>query len=98
VAWRRTTYVTARAVTLPGSCASLQLLHVASLRTQDLTAHCCINLRLPTRGVLYAWEFKKGGREVNVRVEGQTTFNSTALILEAALGGLGVVYLPEGRI
>jgi DNA-binding transcriptional LysR family regulator len=27
---------------------------------QDLTAHDCINLRLPTYGGLYAWEFEKG--------------------------------------
>ncbi len=37
---------------------------------QDLTAHACINLRLPTHGGLYAWEFEKGGREIRVRVEG----------------------------
>lgn len=65
---------------------------------QDLTDHRCINLRLPTRGGLYAWEFEKGGREVNVRVEGQAVFNSTALILEAALGGLGLAYLAEDRV
>lgn len=47
---------------------------------------------------LSGWEFEKDGREVNVRVEGQTTFNSTALILKAALGGLGLAYLPENRV
>ena len=62
---------------------------------QDLTAHRCINLRLPTRGGLYAWEFEKGGREVNVRVEGQLTFNGTAPMLEAALAGFGLAYVPE---
>ena len=35
---------------------------------QDLTAHTCINLRLPTRGGLYAWEFAKRGREIRVRI------------------------------
>ena len=64
---------------------------------QDLTEHRCINLRLPTRGGLYAWEFEKAGREVNVRVEGQSVFNSTALILKAALGGLGLAYLAEDK-
>src|SRR5580692_1397952 len=43
---------------------------------QDLTTHSCINLRLPTRGGLYVWEFEKDGREVNVRVEGQLVFNN----------------------
>jgi DNA-binding transcriptional LysR family regulator len=62
---------------------------------QDLTTHCCINLRLPTYGGTYAWEFERGGREINVRVDGQLTFNSSKQILDAALAGFGVAYLPE---
>ena len=62
---------------------------------QDLTEHNCINLRLPTHGGLYAWEFEKDGRELRVRVEGQLVFNSTPLIMKAALDGLGIAYLPE---
>jgi DNA-binding transcriptional LysR family regulator len=65
---------------------------------QDLTAHRCINLRMPTRGGLYVWEFEKRGREVNVRVEGQVVFNNIALRLNAALAGFGVTYLPEDQI
>ena len=62
---------------------------------QDLTAHACINLRLPTHGGLYAWEFEKEGRELRVRVEGQLTFNESAPMLDAALAGFGLAYLPE---
>lgn len=65
---------------------------------QDLTQHDCINLRLPTRGGVYAWEFEKDGREVRVRVEGQSVFNSTPLILRAALDGAGLAYLPLDRV
>ena len=65
---------------------------------QDLTAHACINLRLPTHGGLYAWEFEKGGREIRVRVEGQLTFNGTAPMLDAALSGLGLAYVPEDTV
>ena len=65
---------------------------------QDLTAHDCINLRLPTYGGLYAWEFEKGGRELKVRVEGQLVFNNIALRLNAALAGLGLAYLPEDQV
>jgi DNA-binding transcriptional LysR family regulator len=61
----------------------------------DLTRHNCINLRLPTYGGLYAWEFERGGRELNVRVDGQLTFNNTKQILDAALAGFGLAYLPE---
>jgi DNA-binding transcriptional LysR family regulator len=64
-------------------------------KPQDLTAHDCINLRLPTYGGLYAWEFGKNGRELKVRVEGQLVFNNIALRLNAALAGLGLAYLPE---
>ncbi len=62
---------------------------------QDLTDHICINLRLPTYGSLYAWEFEKRGREMKVRVEGQLVFNNIALRLNAVLAGLGLAFLPE---
>ena len=64
-------------------------------KPQDLTDHNCINLRLPTHGGLYAWEFEKGGRELRVRVEGQLVLNGTIQMLNAALAGLGLAYVPE---
>jgi DNA-binding transcriptional LysR family regulator len=65
---------------------------------QDLTAHSCINLRLPTHGGLYAWEFVKAGRELRVRVEGQLVFNGSGPMREAALSGFGLAYLPEDDV
>lgn len=62
---------------------------------QDLVRHNCINLRLPTHGGLYAWEFGKAGRELNVRVEGQLSLNGTYQMLNAAVAGSGVAYVPE---
>jgi DNA-binding transcriptional LysR family regulator len=67
----------------------------APKKPQELTDHCCINLRLPTHGGLYAWEFEKNGRELKVRVDGQLIFNSTVQMLNAALAGLGLAYVPE---
>src|SRR6266705_4018092 len=64
-------------------------------RPQDLIGHNCINLRLPTHGGLYVWEFEKGGRELKVRVEGQLICNATTQILNAALAGFGLAYVPE---
>jgi DNA-binding transcriptional LysR family regulator len=61
-------------------------------------AHTCINLRLPTYDGLYAWEFEKGRRELRVRVEGQLVFNSIGPILDAAVAGYGLAYLPEGWV
>jgi DNA-binding transcriptional LysR family regulator len=65
---------------------------------QDLTARDCINIRLPTHGGIYAWEFEKRGRGLKVRVEGQLVFNNIALRLKAALAGLGLAYLPEDHV
>src|SRR3954449_13535267 len=65
-------------------------------KPQDLVAHHCINLKLRTHGIVYAWEFERGKREVRVRVDGQLTFNSTAELLNAALAGFGLTYIPEG--
>ncbi len=67
-------------------------------KPQELTAHNCINLRLPTHGNLYAWEFEKGSRELRVRVEGQLIFNATFQIVSAALAGLGLAYVPEDLV
>jgi DNA-binding transcriptional LysR family regulator len=65
---------------------------------QDLTAHDCINIRLPTYGGIYAWEFEKRGRALNARVEGQLVFNNIALRVSAALAGLGLAYLYEDQV
>src|SRR5229473_3495914 len=67
-------------------------------KPQDLTAHDCINIRLPTYGGIYAWEFEKRGRMLKVRVEGQLVFNNMALRLNAVLAGLGLAYLPEDQV
>ena len=67
-------------------------------RPQDLTGHNCINLRLPSHGGMYAWEFEKGGRELKVRVEGQFVLNGTTPMLNVALAGLGLAYVPEDMV
>jgi DNA-binding transcriptional LysR family regulator len=63
---------------------------------QELTEHNCINLRLPTDGRVYVWEFEKNGQALNVRVEGQLVFNGATGLLNAALAGFGLAYLMEG--
>jgi DNA-binding transcriptional LysR family regulator len=65
---------------------------------QDLTTHNCINLHLPTLGGLYAWEFDKDDREIKVRVDGQLVFNSSTQILNAALNGHGLAYVPDDMV
>lgn len=65
---------------------------------QDLAQHSCINLRLPTSGGFYAWEFEKDRREVRVRVDGQLAFNTIGMILPAVVAGRGVAFLPEDQV
>jgi DNA-binding transcriptional LysR family regulator len=64
-------------------------------KPRDLIHHNCIALRLP-HGGLYAWEFEMRGHELRVHVDGQLTYNTTAQMLNAALAGLGLAYVPEG--
>jgi DNA-binding transcriptional LysR family regulator len=68
------------------------------LTPQDLTAHSCINTRLPTYGGLFAWGLEKDGREVKVRSDGQLVFNHLGMRINSALDGHGVAYVPEDQV
>lgn len=65
---------------------------------QDLTQHNCLNIRLQSYGGLYAWEFEKNERPLNVRVNGQIICNGSSAIVSAALLGLGIAYVPEDMV
>ena len=62
---------------------------------RDLVRHTCINERMPTSGGIWAWEFEESGREIKIRVEGQLVFNNIYNVLDAALDGFGLAYMPE---
>ncbi|SON58473.1 D-malate degradation protein R (plasmid) [Hartmannibacter diazotrophicus] len=64
-------------------------------KPQDLTQHDCINYRFPSSGALYVWEFEEDGHEIKVRVDGQLVFNNIFHVLDAALAGHGLGYVPE---
>ena len=64
----------------------------------DLTDHNCINLRLPTLGGLYVWEFEREGKPLNVRVDGQFTSNDPDLLVAACLDGRGLCCLPDDHL
>jgi DNA-binding transcriptional LysR family regulator len=68
------------------------------LAPQDLVEHDCINHRQSAAGGLYAWEFARDDREIRVRVHGQLTFNTSFAMVDAALAGLGVAYVPENLV
>lgn len=64
----------------------------------DLQHHRCINIRLPTLGGLYAWEFSRDGQDLRVRVEGQLTFNNLPARIDAAISGMGLAFVPEDTV
>jgi len=72
--------------------------HAKPKTPQDLTRHNCLNIRLQTYGGLYAWEFEKNGRPLNVRVSGQIICNGSSAIVAAALCSLGIAYVPEDMV
>lgn len=72
--------------------------HGRPVTPRDLTAHDCINLRMATRGDLYAWEFEKDGHALNVRVDGRLVVNDSDMAIRAALGGQGLAFAMADRI
>ena len=64
----------------------------------DLADHNCINLRLPSSGGLYTWEFEQAGKALNVKVAGQLVLNDVDLIVEAAVTGRGIGFLLEDHV
>lgn len=67
-------------------------------RPQDLVRHRCINTRQETSGGLYAWEFEKDGQSLRVRVDGQLTFNNSYAMVDAAVSGFGIAYVPDSMV
>ncbi|WP_018897962.1 LysR family transcriptional regulator [Rhizobium sp. 2MFCol3.1] len=64
----------------------------------DLTRHSCINIRMPSAGGLYVWEFAKDGRDLHVRVEGQLLVNNMASNVRAAEAGIGIAITMEDQV
>lgn len=65
---------------------------------QDLTAHNCIQIRMPTHGNILSWEFERDGHELKVKADGQLVFNNIAMRLDAVTRGLGLAYMPEDQV
>jgi DNA-binding transcriptional LysR family regulator len=72
--------------------------HAKPKRPQDVTEHASINIRLPTHGGVYAWEFEKRGRALRVRIDARLVVNTMALRMKAVLAGLGLAYVPEDLV
>ncbi|VXD05190.1 putative nucleic acid-binding regulator [Pseudomonas sp. 8Z] len=69
--------------------------HPKPKNPRDLVNHNCINMRMQSGGGLYVWDFQRKDKLLNVRVDGQLIFNTSPNIVDAALAGLGIAWLPE---
>ena len=65
------------------------------MNPRELVHHNCINMRMQSGGGLYTWDFERQGRQLSVRVDGQLIFNTSPNMVDAALRGLGIAFLPE---
>ena len=65
---------------------------------QDLLAHNCIGMRLPTYGGLMNWEFMRNGQNQKVSISGQLIFNNGDMMLAAARGGHGLIWGPTDAV
>lgn len=70
-------------------------IHPEPRNPRDLLKHTCINMRMQSGGGFYVWDFYRHGCRVNVRVDGQLVFNTSPNIVDAALAGHGIAWLPE---
>jgi DNA-binding transcriptional LysR family regulator len=72
--------------------------HPKPAHPKDLVRHNCIKRRQTTAGGFYAWEFSKNGKELRVKVDGQLTFNNSYAMIDAAVNGYGIAYVPENIV
>jgi DNA-binding transcriptional LysR family regulator len=68
--------------------------HVPPASPVDLIRHSCIRSRMPS-GAIYRWEFEKHGEQLAIDVTGPLTLDSHPLMIEAALEGVGLVWVSE---
>lgn len=65
---------------------------------RDLYDHDCINLRKITSGAVDRWRFLENGKDFEIAVEGQVVTNDGAVLVDAALDGLGLAYVFESMV
>lgn len=71
--------------------------HSPPAQPEALSEHACIRQRLPS-GKRYRWEFSRQQREVMIDVPGTLTLDNNQLMVEAAVAGLGIAYVPESCV
>lgn len=72
--------------------------HGAPDTPRDLLEHRCIRWRWPGQPQPYAWEFFDQGRWFSVAVTGPLITSSRAVMMKAALAGIGIAFLKEESV
>ena len=72
--------------------------HGTPKHPRDLLAHACLNLRYPTSGAVYRWEFTERGTDFEMAVDGRVVSNDSAVLAGAAVSGLGIACLVESNV
>jgi DNA-binding transcriptional LysR family regulator len=65
---------------------------------RDLHAHDCINLRKTTKGTVNHWRFRENDNELEIAVDGHVVTNDGAVLVDAAVEGLGLAYVFESMV
>ncbi|MGF7151130.1 DNA-binding transcriptional LysR family regulator [Sphingomonas zeicaulis] len=79
---------------LPVAAPAYVAAHGRPQSPEDLRRHRCIRQRLPS-GKPYRWEFVKGTQELAVEVPGSIILDHSRLMVDAAILGLGIAFVPE---
>src|SRR5258706_360088 len=67
-------------------------------RPRDLHDHNCIALRKITRGTVDRWRFIENGKDLEIAIAGHLVTNDGAVLVDAALDGLGLAYVFESMV
>jgi DNA-binding transcriptional LysR family regulator len=72
--------------------------HGKPAHPRDLHTHDCINLRMATRGTVGRWRFVENGKDLDIAVTGHIVTNDGAVLVDAALDGLGLAYVFQSMV
>jgi len=79
---------------LPVAAPSYLATRERPITPDDLSRHICIRSRTPN-GRRCKWEFERHGHAIAMDVNGPLMLNRTELMVEAALQGLGIAFVPQ---
>ncbi len=65
---------------------------------RDLLGHSCVCFRHVSSGQIERWQFAKGSDTLELAVNGRLVVNDSTALVQAALDGIGIIYMINGYI